>query len=107
MASIFHQEEGNIIEIVAAADVAVNDFIDVGGKLGVALISGLTGETVTVKLTGVLKAPKAAEAHSFGDTLTANTTTGQMALAGGDIAAAATVIQDSGSGEATVLCRIN
>lgn len=107
MSRMFHQKDGDVIEMIAAADVTVDDFIDVGGNLGVALGTAATGEKVSVKVTGVINAPKAAEAHSFGDVVTANTTTNEVALAGGDVAAAGVVVEDSGSGAATVKVRLN
>jgi predicted RecA/RadA family phage recombinase len=107
MATIFHQNAGDVIDWVAAADVLADDFIDVGGKLGIALNSGATGETISVKLTGVIKAAKAAEAQNAGQVVTANTTTNTVAIAGGDIAAAGVVIQDAASGDATALVRLN
>lgn len=108
MATIFHQESGEVIDWVATANVTSNDFIDIGGKLGIALNSGLTGETVSVKLTGVIKAAKPAEAQTAGSVVTANPApTNTVALVGGSIAAAGIVVQDAASGDATVLVRLN
>lgn len=108
MATIFHLEAADVIEMVAAADVAPNDFVDVGGKLGVALNGGTTGDKISVKLNGAVNANKPAEAHVFGDVLTANAApTNTVAAAGGAILACATVLADSGSGEATVLVKLN
>lgn len=105
MSNIFHQKEGDVIEWVAASDITANDFIDVGGKIGVALNSGLTGEKVTLKLTGVVKAATV-EDLSAGDVVGINPAPTNTAAAAGSVTAAGVVTADNNAG-ATVLVRLN
>lgn len=110
MTQIFHQNDGDVVDMVATAAVTSGDFIDVDGKLGVALISGAIGETITVKLNGVVDATKASAAEDmpFGTAITANSApTNTVVLTGGDIAAAGVVVgPDSGSGTAKVYVKL-
>lgn len=107
MATIFHQKDGDVIEWVAAADVTANDYIDVGGKIGIALGSCLSGESVSVKLTGVVKAAKPAEIHTAGDVLTGNVAPTNTFSTAGGVAATGICLADSGSSDAYVLVRLN
>ena len=106
MATVFVQELGDIIEWTATADITSDDFVDVGGKLGVALASAATGDKVSVKLTGVIRAPKDGSAYTAGDSLNASTSTNVIG-AGGDLTDIGVCTQDAGAGDATILCRLN
>lgn len=107
MSQIFHAKEGDVINMTAASDVAVDDFIDVNGNLGIALISGASGDEISVKLTGIIKAPKTAESLAFGDTVTANSApTNNVVATGGDINGGGVVVKAAASGDATVLVRL-
>ena len=107
MSQIFHLKEADTIEMIATAAVSVDDFIDVGGNLGVALADAAIGEAVSVRLTGVIHAPKGAEALTFGATVTANPApTNTVAAVGGSITGGGVVVADAASGDATVLVRL-
>jgi predicted RecA/RadA family phage recombinase len=108
MANIFHQEHGDVIEIVAAADITANDIIDIGGsgQVGVALASCLSGEKVNIKLNGVIKAGKPAETHALGAVLTANVAPTNTFSAAGGVAAKGVCVAASGDSEAYVLVKL-
>lgn len=105
MSNIFHQKAGDVIEWVAAADITANDLIDVGGKIGVALASCLSGEKVSLKMTGVIKAATG-ETLSAGDVVGINPAPTNTAAAAGSVTAAGIVTADNGGGS-TVLVRLN
>lgn len=59
-------QRGEVITIVAAADIVSGDLVKVGDLIGVAGISALTGHECEVALKGVYEVPKAAGAISQG-----------------------------------------
>lgn len=107
MSQIFHQKDGDVIEMIAQGDVSPSDFVDVGGKLGVALNGGAAGDAISVKLNGVIAAGKGAETHTFGQVLGADVAPTNTVGTGGALTTCATVVADSGDSEATVLVRLN
>ena len=68
-------QKGEVIDFVLSEDVSVGDVVVANNLVGVATVSGLTGETIGVKIEGVweIKA-KDADAISVGDTLYFDTT---------------------------------
>lgn len=107
MATIFVQEAGDVIEWTAAADITADDFVDVGGKLGIALASCLSGEKVSVKLTGVIRATKVAEELVAGASANATLATNTIEAAGTDVTDVGIVTETAAIGDATVLVRLN
>lgn len=109
MATIFHLKDADVIEMTAGADVSPNDLINVGGKLGVALNGGASGDKISVKMTGVIEATKtsASDVIAFGDTLGAEVAPANTVGAGGTLAAVLTAVAASGNGDTTVLARLD
>ncbi len=103
MSKLFVQELGDVIEWTAAADITSDDFIDVGGKLGIALASCASGEKVSVRMVGVIRGPKGGAAMAAGDVVNADTTTGEIVASGGDITGAGIVTEAADAGDSTVL----
>lgn len=63
-------QEGDVIDVTLAGDVNVGDVIPMGVMVGVAVTSGLTGEVIAVKITGVWQITAAtADAIAVGDQL--------------------------------------
>lgn len=109
MATVFVQDAGDIVEWVATADVTSNDFIAVGTKLGIALGSCLSGEKVSVKLTGVARLTKGvAEDYTAGTSVHADITAQTIVkTTAGDIDDVGIVTETSLSAVGTVLVRLN
>jgi predicted RecA/RadA family phage recombinase len=51
-------EEGKVIQHVLVADVVAGGVVKIGNLLGVAVTSGVTGDTIAVALHGVYELPK-------------------------------------------------
>lgn len=63
-------KEGQNIDFVLTANVAVGDVVVIGSKIGIALTAGSTGDTIAVKTNGVwTMAAVTGTAFSVGDTL--------------------------------------
>lgn len=52
-------QDGHSIDVVLAAIAAPGDVVQVGDLVGVAVTSGIIGDTINVKYTGVYALPKA------------------------------------------------
>ncbi|CAN7202102.1 DUF2190 family protein [Rhizobium sp. LjRoot30] len=50
--------ESDIVEVTAPADVASGDIVAVGGLIGIAVSSALSGKTVALKTTGTFELKK-------------------------------------------------
>lgn len=100
-------QTGNVIDVVAVADVKSGDLVKVGDLVGVAVTDAATGETFALELKGVYEVPKATGAITAGAKLylvaadsNVSTTAASNTFAGHAIAPAA-------NGDATVLMRLS
>lgn len=106
MATVFVQDAGDVVEWTAAADITADDFVDVGGKLGIALNSALSGELCSVKVTGVARLAKDGGTYAAGAVLNADVAGNQIA-SGGALTGVGIATQAAAGGDATVLVRLN
>lgn len=72
-------QEGKVLEHTLAADVVSGAPVVLGAGIGVATVSGVTGEKVNLLMEGVVKLPKkAATAMSFGAKVAWDATPGEI-----------------------------
>lgn len=62
-------ESGDVKDFTLSGTVAAGALVAIGDIVGVALESGVSGETIAVKLTGVFEVAKAAGAITIGQKL--------------------------------------
>jgi len=67
-------QKGDVIDMLLAADVLSGLVVVSGGFVGVAVTDGLSGETIAVRISGVVELPKASGALTLGEVLFWHTT---------------------------------
>jgi predicted RecA/RadA family phage recombinase len=106
MSTVFIQDAGDIIEWTAAADVTSNDFIEIGTMLGIALGSCLSGEKVSVKVTGVARLAKDAYNLAVGATVHSTTASNVVSGSTSTLDNVGIALEAAGTGVGTVLVKL-
>lgn len=107
MATTETQVNGDILDLTMTADVTSGDLVVAGKIVGIAQTSALTGESCSVKLTGVHKLPKtSANVVAVGATLYATETSGELTTTATDNTKAGYAVVAAGNGVTDIKIRL-
>jgi len=105
----FHQD-GRVLDVTLAADVASGGIVSQGRLFGVAVTNGKTGDVVAVHVEGVVRLPKLGTAViAAGDPLTWDVNPGRVIVASaatGDVENFGYAVEAAGNGTTEVLVRL-
>lgn len=103
-------QPGNVIDVVAGANISSGDAVVVGILLAVALTDIASGETGSAQIEGVFELPKLSTADiTAGAKLTWDVSAGEFIIAAaatGDLDGCAVAIGAAGNGTNTVLAKL-
>lgn len=103
-----HVQPGNIIPVLLSGTVAVNALVKVGTLVGVALVSGVSGDTISVAIAEVFTVPKlSTDVVAQGDLLYLDDTNHRMTSTASGNTLGGRAFAASGNGVATVQLLLN
>ncbi len=101
-------QEGKIIEYTAGATIASGDLVVIGVRVGVALVSMVSGDVGSVAMSGVFEVPKEAPlVISQGDLLYCDATSGELDKTSSAQTLAGYAWADAASADTTVKVKLN
>ncbi len=101
-------QEGNIITVTAAANIASGDGVLVGGIFGVAAADAVAGEEVEIATVGVYELPKLSTAViAQGDRVAWNSSTGKVVVPATGMYPIGVATVAAGNGISTVKVRLD
>jgi predicted RecA/RadA family phage recombinase len=107
MSRTFVQPGDTIDAVAPSGGVTVGVPVMFGALFGIPEVSAAEGETYSLTVVGVHRLPKAAVAMAAGAIAFFNTSTKAIGATGAGLFPIGAVIADAGSGDASVLVRLN
>lgn len=99
-------QDGDVMPVVLSGTVTSGSAIVVGDTVGVALNSGVSGETIQVAICGVYELPKASGAISQGAVLYWDAANSNLTTTASTHKKAGIAFLDAASGDATVQLKL-
>ena len=101
-------QDGNIITVTAAANIASGDGVLVGSMFGVAAADAVAGDDVEIATNGVYELPKLSTAViAQGDRVAWNSSTGKVVVPATGMFPIGVATEAAGNGTATLSVRLD